>query len=343
MNEPRRIFLIQTAYIGDVVLSTPLPHALRDVYPTAEIDILLIPETEIVYRYSPYIHKILVFDKRKGLPRKLWSFFRLVHHLRTRRYDLALSVHVSYTSSLIMLLSGARIRIGYPRQRFTTVSVRAPRGFPMHQRSLQLLRALTTRRFDLSTEMHIPQQAVEKVDAYTARMGLDVERLVCLAPGSVWATKRWLPEYFAELIRMLVTAGWQCAVLGGKADFTLCSGIVGASQVSAVNAAGEFDLLGSSELIRRSRLLISNDSGPLHIGDAVYTPVLALMGPTSTPGFLPCREHDRIAAIDLYCRPCGKHGHRKCPEGHWRCMRDLKPEAVFSIALEMLETRQNKK
>lgn len=336
MNAPKRIFLIQTAFIGDAVLSTPLPRAVKELYPEAELDLVLTPQTEIIYRRNPDISKIYVFQKSSGWWRKLRSLSGIIRALRERRYDVALSVHVSFTSSLIMLLSGAPIRIGYPRQKFATARVSLPSGYPMHKRSLLLLGPLTDRVFDLSTRLYIPPESAASIEAFLKQESLNPEKLVALAPGSIWATKRWPQEFFAELIRGLHNAGWQCVVLGGNSDNDLCAGILKAAQTPAINAAGRFDLITSAELIRRSRLLICNDSGPLHIANAVQTPVLAIMGPTRTPGFLPYREHDRMVEIDLYCRPCGKHGHQKCPEGHWRCMREILPERVLQQALEML-------
>lgn len=336
MNTPKRIFLIQTAFFGDVILSTPVVRGIKELYPDAELDLVLIPETEVVYRHNPHIRQIYLFDKRD--PVKRWpSFLKLVHLLRERRYDLAISLHVSFASSLLLRFSGAKERLGNPRQKFTTKTIDLPKGVPIVKRGLLLLKALSDREFDHQTELFIPAEVQSQVDALIKQNSLDPARLVGIAPGSVWATKRWLPRHYSQVLSGLVIQGFQPVLIGGKDDAELCARIIADSQVEAVNAAGQLSLLGSACLIKNCRLLISNDSAPLHLANAVQTPVLAIFGPTVKRfGFFPYREGDRVLEIELDCRPCGKHGHQRCPRGHFGCMTRITPESVLQNALEML-------
>lgn len=336
MKDIKRIFLIQTAFPGDVVMSTPLPRALKLLYPEAELDIVLIPQTRILYEHNPHISHIYLFDKRDPLRR--WpALIRLIRQLRQRRYDLALSVHISFTSSLIMLLSGAKIRLGYPRQKFTTLSVKMPKGVPVVKRGLLLLKALSDRDFGHQTEIFVPVDTQTKVEAFLQARHLDPGKLVAIAPGSVWATKRWLPGHYSSLVAKLYEYGYQAVAIGGKEDAVLCGRIIEDSRTPAVNAAGELSLLGSAWLIRNCRLLVSNDSAPLHLANAVQTPVLGIFGPTvKSFGCYPFREGDRVLEINLDCRPCGKHGHQSCPRRHFRCMREISPQTALAAALEML-------
>jgi heptosyltransferase II len=336
MKTPLKILLIQTGFIGDVVLSTSLVKALASHYPKAEIDLVLNPGTVDLLKSDPRIHHIHTLDKRNGIIRKLTSMVKVVHTLRKRQYDLAFSVHVSFTTSLILLLSRSRVRIGYPRQKFTTISVPFPPGYPIYARSLLLLEAITGSEIQAETELYIPNTVILAIKTFISSQGLDTSKLITVAPGSVWATKRWLPEYYSRLLLMLDKAGWQLALIGSASEHSLCETIIKDAGVKTVNCAGSFDLLGSAELIRRSRLLICNDSGTMHIANAVDTPVLVILGPTKTPGFLPYRPHDELAEIEIECRPCGSHGAKKCPQGHFRCMRELKPEQVFALATELL-------
>lgn len=336
MIPAQRIFLIQTAFFGDVVMSTPLPRELHKLYPRAQIDIVLIPQTKALYRHNPHISRIYLFDKRNPFKR-LPSLMQLIWQLRRRKYDLALSVHVSFSSSLILLGSGARTRLGYPRQKFTSLTIDLPKGLPVIKRGSLLLRALAEREFDHQTEVFVPPEAVARVSEFISGQNLTERSLVAFAPGSVWATKRWLPEYFAEVVADLARRGFSCLLIGGTADQALCSAIIEQAQTPAFNLAGRFDILASADLIRRCRLLITNDSAPLHLANAVRTPVLAIFGPTVERfGCFPYREGDRVMQIDLPCRPCGKHGHQKCPQGHFRCMRGTSSREVIANAVEML-------
>jgi heptosyltransferase-2 len=336
MTTPRKILFLQTAFFGDVIMSTPIPRALKQLYPEAEIDIVLIPATRIVYEGNTHINRIYTFDKKNPL-RRLPSLIGLIRQLRREKYDLALTTHISLSTSLILLLSGAKIRLGYPRLRFKNLTSDIPKSVPVVKRGLLLLKALSDRDFDHQTEVFIPVGTTAAIQGFLVDHSVDTNKLVTIAPGSVWATKRWLPEYFSNVLADLARHGYTCVLVGSTADRELCEDVIRTSGTQALNTAGEINLLGSAELIRQSRLLISNDSAPLHLANAVKTPVLGIFGPTVKRfGCFPYREGDRVMEIDLDCRPCGKHGHQKCPRGHFRCMREISPGSVASTALKML-------
>jgi heptosyltransferase-2 len=164
----------------------------------------------------------------------------------------------------------------------------------------------------------------------------DERMLVALAPGSVWATKRW--PYYAELARLLAN-DFQLAIVGGAADATLAAEIVAATGDGAIDTTGQLSLLASAELIGRAGLLVTNDSSPLHLASAMNTPTLAIFGPTVPEfGFGPLAEVSATAGVStLACRPCDKHGPRRCPLGHWKCMRELSAESVAAAARRLLD------
>ncbi|TDF73179.1 lipopolysaccharide heptosyltransferase II [Candidatus Syntrophosphaera thermopropionivorans] len=338
MKEIKRIFFIQTAFFGDVIMSTPIPRALKQLYPEAKVDIILIPETRIIYQDNPYVDNIYLFDKR-NLLKRIPSFIKLVHTLRKNNYDLAISVHISFSSSLLMLFSGAKIRLGYPRQKFKNLTIDLPKGVPVVKRGLLLLKALSDQEFDYQTELFIRPEIQKKVQEYIHSNKLTPEKMIAIAPGSVWPTKRWLPDYYAEIVKALTVEGYQCVMIGSGEESQLCQEIIEKAGVQAFNSAGNFNILGSAELISNCRLIITNDSAPMHLANAVKTPVLAIFGPTVQRfGCFPYREGDRVVQVDLKCRPCGKHGHKRCPEGHFRCMKDITPEMVLQYAKEMLQS-----
>jgi heptosyltransferase II len=163
------------------------------------------------------------------------------------------------------------------------------------------------------------------------------ERLIALAPGSVWETKRW--PYYTELAQQLAPLG-RIIVVGGAADAPLASGIT-AVVPDAVDATGALSLLASAELIGRCAVIVTNDSAPLHLASAMGTPTVAVFGPTVPDfGFGPLAPSRAIVGHEsLACRPCDRHGPRRCPLVHFRCMRELTPELVAERARKLLISR----
>jgi heptosyltransferase-2 len=168
------------------------------------------------------------------------------------------------------------------------------------------------------------------------------EKFVGIAPGTVWNTKRWPAEHFSRLTQLFGDAGVHVVAVGGEADRTLCEGL--RTQVRTggyATAAGELSLLESAELIRRSSLLVANDSAPMHIALAMGTPVIAIYGATVPGfGFAPYGPSDVVVeTMGLTCRPCTKHGGDRCPIETFVCMKEIAAERVYAIAERMLEAR----
>jgi heptosyltransferase-2 len=167
--------------------------------------------------------------------------------------------------------------------------------------------------------------------------------MIALAPGTVWNTKRWPAERFAELARKLDGEGYTVALVGGAEDRPLCDAIVSAAAPARIfTAAGALSLLRSAELIRRCQLLVSNDSAPMHLGVAVGTPVVALFGATVPEfGFAPYGPKDLVVEIrGLSCRPCSSHGGARCPINTFDCMLRISADRVAATALGILRQAQ---
>jgi heptosyltransferase II len=336
MPSPRRILILQTAFLGDAILSTPFIRAVRRVFPDAVIDILVIPENKPLFGADPDIDGILTLDKRRhGF--KWLDFIRLVSEIRRSKFDLAFSLQRSMTSSLIMVLGGVHERIGLFGQRLLTRTVKPERGLHVRDRYLALLRPFTGgRAFERDTAIHWTRADGKTADELIAARPEGVPK-VGIAPGSKWNTKRWPEEYYLELIKILDGSGAELFLIGGKEDDGLCESLLQKSGSAAANLCGRLSIPESAALIGRLDLMITNDSAPLHIADAVDTPVFAIFGPTVRRfGCFPYRGHDSLFETDLDCRPCGRHGGRRCPEGHFRCMRDVRPERLAAAALEFL-------
>jgi heptosyltransferase-2 len=332
MKKHPHILIVQTAFIGDVILITPLIKAVSEYFSRPHIDAMVIPQTCTVLQNNPLIRQILLFDKRAG---KLGAFIHTLHRLRAERYDIVFTPHSSLTTGLLLFLAGIPRRVGYDRwlaRHLLTDKIPDVSGKHKIAKNLSLLKAFTTRNFDLQTAIYPSPADLQKARQYVS-VAAD-SKVIAIAPGSVWFTKRWLQEHYITLAKLLHTAGFTLVFIGSQEEKPMCSEIISSAQIKAINAAGELSLLQSAALISLADVLICNDSGALHLGNAVQTTVFAIFGPTvQAIGYYPYRSFDRVLEVDLACRPCGSHGHQTCPLSHHDCMRLVTPEIVYDAVI----------
>jgi len=337
-NQPRPASLVvQTSFLGDVVLTTPL---LREIARRGPVDVVVRPDAAPLLVNNPDVRRVVVYDKR-GRDAGLGGLWRLARRLRAGGpYAAAYLAQGSPRSAALALLAGCRVRVGFDTSRnarplYTRV-VRFRRDRHHAERLWALARPdAEPAADDLRPRLYPGAGERAAVDALLA--GFDLAGgFVAFAPGSVWATKRW--PFYAELGAALA-ADWPVVVVGGPGDRELAAAVVAACPPGRVlDATGRLSLLASAELLARARLLVTNDSAPLHLASAVGTRTLAIFGPTVPAfGFGPLAPGSQTAGVeDLACRPCDAHGPRVCPLGHWRCMREQAPDAVAVRARAML-------
>lgn len=316
--------VIQTSFLGDTVLTTPL---LSELAKRGPVDVVTTPASATLLANHPSVRSVIPYDKR-GRDRGVGGFLRLAARLRRFRYSAAYLAQGSMRSSTLAVAAGVGRRVGFATSAGRALYTQRVeyREDWHHARRLLSLAAPDAETQEIRPRLYpgIPERGA--VDRFLAlHEGLDGSKpLVGLAPASVWATKRW--PYFGELARELATDA-RVVVLGSDEDRALATEVCAAGGDGTLNAAGVFTLLGSAELIRRCQILVTNDSAPQHLASAVDTPTLTLFGPTvPTFGFGPLARNSATAGIDaLACRPCDRHGPRTCPLGHWKCMRELTP------------------
>ncbi len=328
--EFKRILIVQTAYLGDAILVTPLIRATKQLFPEARIDALVIPQTANALQNNPHLNRIILFDKRTN---KRSAFGQTLKKLKKSKYDLAITAHNSLTTGLLLFLAGIPQRVGFDRnpiRYFLTRRIPMLKSGHTIQKNLTLLNPFSPQTFSMQSELFPSLE--DKNVALGLLQGFDEHRpKIAIAPGSVWPTKRWPKEYYIQLTKALKD-NFNLIFIGIKEERALCSEIIAEAGASeAINTAGELSILQSAAVIEQCDLMICNDSGALHLANAMQTDVFAFFGPTIKAfGFYPFRPNDFVFEIsDLYCRPCGKHGHAKCPEGHFRCMLEIKPEMVL--------------
>jgi heptosyltransferase-2 len=347
MGGSERILILQTAFIGDVVLTLPLIQVLHQEIPDSTIDVVAIPVAAAVLDNHPAIRRVIVYDKR-GRDAGIRGILQLGRRLKEGGYDAAVVPHRSLRSALIPLAGRIPTRIGFSSSagRFLfTKTVEYRKESHEVARNLSLLTALGIKSVGRPLPSVYPsaadQQRVNKLLIELVPHNRSaLEHLVAIAPGSVWNTKRWPEEYFAELVRLLRKNGHPVALIGGPADASLCEEIRrSAGHDGVLSAAGALTLLQSAELIRRAAILVSNDSAPMHLAVAVRTPVVAIFGATVPEfGFAPLGEHDQVLGIDgLSCRPCSIHGGDTCPIKTFDCMQRITARMVFDAILRVTE------
>lgn len=330
---PRKILIIHTAFIGDLILSTGFIREVKRGFPEASIDLLTTPVSAELFQFNPYLDNVYSFAKRgiKGI----FNQIKLVQKLRRVGYDAAFSLHLSIRSSLIMKHAGIPVRIGHHRMSFLTHPVRVDRNMHIKDRYLSILKPFIDFEPNSDTELH---PGVINSDMAGKIVGKDNVFNIGIAPGSIRNTKRWPQEYFVTLTRELARE-MNIYFIGGPQDRALCQEIILKSEVKALNLAGKLSLLGSAAVIEKLNLLLTNDSAPLHMANAVNTSVLALYGPTVRDfGYYPYRPDDQIIEVQLACRPCGKHGGKRCPRKNFKCMLNITPAIVLQ---KILEYRKN--
>jgi heptosyltransferase II len=323
-----------------MVLTTPLIAYLAE---RGAVDVVSTPAASALLANHPHVRESIVYDKR-GADRGMSGFARMAGALRARKYDVAYLAQGSVRSGALALAAGIADRVGFRTsagRAFYTTRIATEDGIHHAARLL----ALGTREPGREMSRAELQPTLYPGDAERAAVDalLDAsfrERLFALAPGSVWATKRW--PHFPALARELAREG-SVVVIGGDADRALAGEIVAATNGQALDATGRVSLLASAELIRRSALLVTNDSLPLHLASAMNTPTVAVFGPTVPEfGFGPLAERAAVAGhTGLTCRPCDRHGPQRCPLGHWRCMREITPDSVAMLARDLLSPRNS--
>jgi len=315
-DKDAKVLVIQTAFLGDVVLATSVINSIKEQIPTATVDVLVKKGHETLLLDHPSIRKVKTFDKQ----RKWREITRLIRENRREKYSHIINIHRFFSSGLLAVLSRGKTLVGFdknPWSRFYTLRLPHPvmQGIHETDRNFTLVSALGIERKAKPSLFPI-ENAQQKVQAYQQ------EPYVCFAPASVWKTKQLPMEQWVELSKKQDHVIY---LLGGPTDHTLCETIKTQIPGRTVNLAGELSLMESIALMKGAVRNYVNDSGPLHFASAVNAPVTAYFCSTVTDfGFGPLSDDSEVKEVSgLACRPCGLHGKKECPEGHFKCGKEL--------------------
>jgi heptosyltransferase-2 len=349
-----KILILQTAFLGDLILSTSFFHAVRKKHPDAEIHLVCNFGTEQIVEGNPDLDLVIPFDKKKAKKHVL-GFFTFAFKLKKEKYDRVYAAHFSYRSSLLSYITGAPIRIGYSESGFSflhTHTISRPRlGLHEVDKLFSLLYAdpseYPTGR-DRRPFLFPKAKDVESFTKSSSSLKIMTSAYIIIAPSSLWETKRLPEEKFVSIISQILRKRSEPIVLiGSKSDEKIEERIFQLLKIEPLKEKERtrlFSLIGKTSLgeltvwIQNASAIISNDSSPIHFASAFDVPTVMVYGAT-IPGFgysTLATKQRIIEVADLNCRPCGIHGGTSCPKSHFKCMLDQDPLKIFNALEEVI-------
>ncbi len=316
MPEFKNILIIQTAFIGDAILASSLVEKLHARFPQAAVSILVRKGNESIYEAHPFLKETLVWNKKEG---KLKNLFKLLATIRRNNYDAVVNCHRYGSSGFLTAFSGARHTAGYKENPFSFLfnfTARHVIGDGRHEvaRYNELVEDFTDKTV-FNPKLYPSAKDKELVQTYQNG------KYMCMAPASVWFTKQLPAEKWTELCNK-TDASATIYLLGAPGDVELCNRIKQNSTHTNIEVlAGKLSLLQSCALMQNAEMNYVNDSAPLHLASSVNAPVTAFFCSTVPEfGFGPLSDNKTILQVTgLHCKPCGLHGYKTCPLGHFKC------------------------
>jgi ADP-heptose:LPS heptosyltransferase len=314
--EFKNILIIQTAFIGDAILASSLLEKLHACYPKAFISILVRKGNESIYEGHPFLKEVLVWNKKEN---KIANLFRLLFTIRRNKYDCVVNCHRYASSGFLTGFSGAKHTAGYKENPFSflfnyTARHRIGDGTHEIERYNQLIEDFTDKNIFLP-KLYPTAKDTEVVKPFFTNS------YVCLAPASVWFTKQLPLAKWIELCNR-INHFTTIYLLGAANDVVMCEEIRLRSSHPAIHIlTGKLSLLQSCRLMQSAAMNYVNDSAPLHLASSVNAPVTAFFCSTVPEfGFGPLSDYKRVVQVPaLSCKPCGLHGYKECPLGHFKC------------------------
>jgi heptosyltransferase-1 len=353
-----RILLIKPSAVGDVIHTIPVLVKLRARYPAARIDWLITPENADLVRHHPALSNVVAFPRR-GFGKR-WSAtvgaVRLLAEIRKPRYDLVVDMHGQLRSAIFGLVSGAGVRIGFPRplarsrqDAFRHGWVGAKEGSWItytHHLPIHSLEAHAVDRYLWLGELlgfddrppdfrvYLPADTDARLDRLLEEHRRAGRPLAVLVPGTIWATKHWHVAGFAGVGRHLIAAGFAVVLAGTAKDHDRCRAIVGLCP-GARDLSGQTTVGDLIALVRRAAICVTNDSGSMHLAVALERPVVSVFGPTDPVRIGPYGRPNAVVRVDLPCSPCYLRHLWTCRHDH-ACMKQVTAEMVLERVWQVL-------
>ncbi len=349
-----KILLIQTAFIGDVILATSLIESVHTKYPTAKIDFLLRRGNENLLQEHPFLNEVLIWDKKN----KYKSLFALLKQIRKTNYDAVLNLQRFGATGFLTAFSGSKIKAGFKKNPFSfafthkyehiiTTNPNSPHEIERNSKVLESININEIAKPKLYPSLEDKDKIKELIQ----------NDFICIAPTSVWFTKQFPLHKWINFIKKLLLEednnqklppNFTIYLLGAPSDTKNCQNIIDKIEIKlnqnnlffkVINLAGKLSLMQSAALMEHAKLVLANDSAPLHLASSVNAPVCAIFCSTVPAfGFTPLSDQSFIVETkkELDCRPCGLHGYKTCPKGHFECAESIKTEQILEIVQGIL-------
>lgn len=340
MNDFSNIALIQTAFIGDIALSLNMAQAIKQMNPNCKLIFVSTPQALELVNAASHIDEVIVYDKRDK--DNGWrGIVSLSKKLRSLNVDLIFTPHRSLRSTLATFLAKPKLSIGFDKNSMAWLydtRVKYRNDYHEIDRNFEMLKLFNMHDSELppkNVDLKFYESDIDFVDNLLLMNG--VKDYIVIAPGSVWATKRWKEEHFIDLCKLIKSSGRKCILIGSKSDKFICDRISQASDT--ISFAGETTIPQTLLILNKAKMLITNDSAPIHFAGLVNCTTIAIFGPTIQGfGFYPRGRNDIVVENNnLKCRPCGIHGGNSCPIKTHICMQSISPNEVFHSILKIEE------
>jgi heptosyltransferase-2 len=336
-----KILLVQSAFLGDVVLATPLIRAIHYKHPNCELSFLTTPAAAKLLKCDQLLKEVIVFDKRKEYS-GLTGIIKFAKELRARDFDLVYTVHKSARTSILLYLAGIRERIGFKNARLSFLySKKVIRNQNQHDvlRNLDLLQLGEEEKEDFA-ELRLIEPRLENLNEKFVAKYEDLIKSIpyaVITPGSMWETKRWHAEGFRAVAEYLRSIGLRVFLLGAPNESKIAQKV--AEGLDLDNLVGQTSMEELLFLAKNAQLIVCNDSMMLHVASAFKRPNVSIFCATSPEfGFGPWRNHAlTVEKQGLACKPCMRHGSKKCPNGTNACMNDLGSDKVIRAIEKIME------
>lgn len=326
----QKILIIQTAFIGDAILATGIVEKLHAFFPEAQIDFLVRKGNESLLAGHPNLNNVLIWDKKEGKLKNLW---KLLQYIRQQQYHKVINVQRFAATGLLTAFSGAGETIGFDKNPLSFLFSKRVKHIistpehPIHE--IERNNAL----IEHITDVEAFRSKLYPLDKhYQTVSTFKTSPFICIAPASIWFTKQYPKEKWAAFVKQ-IPSSYTIHLIGGKEDIVLCDYIKNECREHSVNnLAGQLNLLESTALMQDAVMNYVNDSAPMHLASSINAPVTAVYCSTLPSfGYGPLSDIQFVVEIPkpLPCRPCGLHGHKACPLGHFKCAWEITEEQLL--------------
>jgi len=336
-----KILLVQTSFLGDTILSTPVIAGIKAVYPGSELWMMTTPLSAHLVMRDPLLASVIAYDKRNR-ESGLAGLLNMARKLKKMKFDRVYSLHRSFRTSLLLWLSRIPVRIGCSDAKLSSLYHETrSRDFSEHDvlRNLSILKGEPGLP-SVDPEMRLFAPSDHEIDPAVQRCVADSGPYAVIAPGSAWPTKMWFSEGYRAVAIFLQQYGYRVVLVGADSDKPACR--IVAQDLDVINFAGKSNISEAMYLVSHAALVVCNDSMTLHMASAFKIPNVAIFCATSPKfGYGPWKNRAIVVEKQgLYCKPCRPHGSQKCPEGTDACMKELPPEEVIR-AIQKLVPQNN--